>query len=70
MVHLKDPLLLLDKSSLCIGGSGYFLQSSELSSTVVLLTEGLLFITHTGSKIWINIFSVCKKIAFDIMTFI
>ena len=36
MVHIKDPLLLIDKSSLC-GGSGFPLSLSEWSFTVCSL---------------------------------
>ena len=35
MVHIKETLLLLVKSSLC-GGSGFLLLLSELSLTIVL----------------------------------
>ena len=35
MVHIKEPLLLIDKSSLC-GGSGFPLSLSELSLTICL----------------------------------
>ena len=33
MVHIKEPLLLIDKSSLC-GGNGFPLSLSEWSSTM------------------------------------
>ena len=33
MVHIKEPLLLIDKSSLC-GGSGFPLSLSEWSFTI------------------------------------
>ena len=35
MVHIKEPLLLIDKSSLC-GGSGFPFALSELSLTICL----------------------------------
>ena len=35
MVHIKDPLLLIDKSSLC-GGSGFPFSLSEWSLTICL----------------------------------
>ena len=35
MVHIKEPLLLIDKSSLC-GGSRFPLSLSELSLTICL----------------------------------
>ena len=35
MVHIKEPLLLIDKSSLC-GGSGFPFSLSEWSSTICL----------------------------------
>ena len=35
MVHIKEPLLLIDKSSLC-GGSGFPLSLSEWSLTICL----------------------------------
>ena len=35
MVHIKEPLLLLDKSSLC-GGSGFPFSLSEWSFTICL----------------------------------
>ena len=35
MVHIKEPLLLIDKSSLC-GGSGYPFSLSEWSLTICL----------------------------------
>ena len=34
MVHIKDPLLLIEKSSPCIGGSGFPLSLSEWSFTM------------------------------------
>ena len=36
MVHIKDPLLLIDKSSLC-GGSGFPFSLSEWSLTICLM---------------------------------
>ena len=36
MVHIKEPLLLIDKSSLC-GGSGFPLSLSEWSFTICLM---------------------------------
>ena len=36
MVHIKEPLLLIDKSSLC-GGSGFPLSLSEWSLTICLM---------------------------------
>ena len=36
MVHLKEPLLLIDKSSLC-GGSGFPFSLSEWSLTICLM---------------------------------
>ena len=35
MVHIKEPLLLIDKSSLC-GGSGFLFSLSEWSLTICL----------------------------------
>ena len=35
MVHIKEPLLLIDKSSLC-GGSGFPFSLSEWSLTICL----------------------------------
>ena len=35
MVHIKEPLLLIDKSSLC-GGSGFTFSLSEWSLTICL----------------------------------
>ena len=35
MVHIKEPLLLIDKSSLC-GGSGFPFSLSEWSLTIIL----------------------------------
>ena len=35
MVHIKEPLLLIDKSSLC-GGSGFSFSLSEWSLTICL----------------------------------
>ena len=35
MVHIKEPLLLIGKSSLC-GGSGFHLSLSEWSSTIIM----------------------------------
>ena len=35
MVHIKEPLLLIDKSSLC-GGSGFPFSQSEWSLTICL----------------------------------
>ena len=35
MVHIKEPLLLIDKSSLC-GGSGFHFSLSEWSLTICL----------------------------------
>ena len=35
MVHIKDPLLLIDKNSLC-GGSGFTFSLSEWSVTICL----------------------------------
>ena len=35
MVHIKEPLLLIDKSSLC-GGSGFPLSLSEWSLTIYM----------------------------------
>ena len=35
MMHIKEPLLLIDKSSLC-GGSGFPFSLSEWSSTICL----------------------------------
>ena len=35
MVHIKDPLLLIDKSSLC-GGSGFHFSLSEWSLTICM----------------------------------
>ena len=35
MVHIKEPLLLIDKSSLC-GGSGFPFSLSEWSFTICL----------------------------------
>ena len=34
MVHIKEPLLLIGKSSPCSGGSGFSLLLSELSFTI------------------------------------
>ena len=36
MVYIKDPLLLIDKSSLC-GGSGFLFSLSEWSLTICLM---------------------------------
>ena len=36
MVHIKDPLLLIGKSSLCSGGSSVLLLLSEWSFTIFL----------------------------------
>ena len=36
MVHIKEPLLLIDKSSLC-GGSGFPFSLSEWSLTICLM---------------------------------
>ena len=36
MVHIKEPLLLIDKSSLC-GGSGFPFSQSEWSLTICLM---------------------------------
>ena len=36
MVHIKEPLLLIDKSSLCGGGSGFPFSLSEWSLTICL----------------------------------
>ena len=37
MVHIKEPLLLIDKSSIC-GGSGFPFSLSEWSLTILCLT--------------------------------
>ena len=37
MVHIKEPLLLIDKSSLC-GGSGFPFSLSEWSFTIICPT--------------------------------
>ena len=36
MVHIKEPLLLIEKSSPCCGGSGFPLSLSEWSFTICL----------------------------------
>ena len=36
MLHIKEPLLLIEKSSPC-GGSGFFLSLSEWSFTICLM---------------------------------
>ena len=36
MVHIKDPLLLIEKISPCSGGSGFHLSLSEWSFTIIL----------------------------------
>ena len=40
MVHIKEPLLLIDKSSLC-GGSGFPFSLSEWSLTICLMPYNL-----------------------------
>ena len=35
MMHIKEPLLLIGKSSSCGGGSGFSLSLSEWSFTIV-----------------------------------
>ena len=40
MVHIKEPLLLIGKSSLC-GGSGFPFSLSEWSLTIMLLSVSL-----------------------------
>ena len=34
IVHIKDPFLLIEKSSRCSGGSGFLLSLSEWSFTI------------------------------------
>ena len=34
MVHIKDPLLLFEKSNPCSGGSGFLRSLSELSDAI------------------------------------
>ena len=36
MMHIKEPLLLIGKSSPCSGGSGFPLSLSQWSSTICL----------------------------------
>ena len=38
MVHIKEPLLLIDKSSLC-GGSGFPFSLSEWSFTIIITVD-------------------------------
>ena len=45
MVHIKEPLLLIDKSSLC-GGSGFPFSLSEWSLTICL-TPVCVYLLHT-----------------------
>ena len=42
MMYIKEPLLLIGKSSLC-GGSVFPLSLSEMSFTICLPSHGLLF---------------------------
>ena len=54
MVHIKEPLLLIDKSSLC-GGSGFPFSLSEWSLTICLTPYNLQHVTLTYLQhgIWV-----------------
>ena len=45
MVHIKEPLLSIDKSSLC-GSSGFPFSLSEWSLTICLLDRSFMGWTH------------------------
>ena len=50
MVHIKEPLLLIDKSSLC-GGSGFPFSLSEWSLTICLTPYNRIYLVE---EMWWN----------------
>ena len=48
MVHIKEPLLLIDKSSLC-GGSGFPFSLSEWSLTICLTPYNRRFLSLSNT---------------------
>ena len=60
MVHIKEPLLLISKSSLC-GGSGFPLSLSEWSFTICLTpyNRKLNVLSASLNKTFLSLYSNC-----------